>query len=364
VLSEFVSQNGCKQSFSTKIRIDSTDLRFNSLPEYLCKAIINFDLDEIGATPKGGKWYHNLGNGQVIALNSLNKYPTTLKIEYVYVNPLTQCNFIRIDSILVTDSLYKKLPEIDPICKEINVWNASTFFGLFVAKDSGFWEYNPVGLIMDTLGLVQPRQSESGTYHVYRHRMNAQGCNEKYTGKITIRPAAIDLSAKTNIIGEKPPLLVAFEGKNNIGLNTNFKWHFGDINKNQSDTAWGPMVKYTYNDTGSFFPILIGFSEGCSDTLYLDTVQVKFGGLKAKSLIEAASMKVYPNPTKMSKMATIQVDGAQEKWQITIMNSIGKKVAEYELQMGQNELIIHTPPSGIYSIHCDKLIYVLKWVVE
>jgi hypothetical protein len=93
-------------------------------------------------------------------------------------------------------------------------------------------------------------------------------------------------------------------------------------------------------------------------------VQVKFGGLKAKSLIEAASMKVYPNPTKMSKMATIQVDGAQEKRQITIMNSIGKKVAEYELQKGQNDLIIHTPPSGIYSIHCDKLTSVLKWVVE
>jgi len=82
VLSTFTSKDGCVSNFTTDIFIDTTRIRFKSLPSLVCKGMKTLSLSSIGATPKGGSWSNSQGKDSTISLTNLGKYPNDIVIQY------------------------------------------------------------------------------------------------------------------------------------------------------------------------------------------------------------------------------------------------------------------------------------------
>jgi hypothetical protein len=155
---------------------------------------------------------------------------------------------------------------------------------------------------------------------------------------------------------------VDFQGQNSITGTTKYKWIFGDIKQSPKDTAWGALVSYTYNDTGRYYPKLIGVVGGCRDTIALNTITV--GLLGVKSLGENLSVQLYPNPTGMGNDVVLSIEGINKSRNIVVYNSVGSKVSSHRIEKGENQIVLKASTSGIYFIEVEGSGNQIKWVVE
>jgi hypothetical protein len=359
VLSEFSSNNGCYTSFKTDINIDTTQLRFKAMPKQLCKGMKTLLLSDIGASPTGGLWSHSQGNGNSISLDKFAKYPSRVWLTYIYDNTATKCLYGRTDSFWVTDTVKTNLGSVNGICKEAKLWDADKEFK---TTGVGTW-YSPyTGLALDTTGKINPRNSNSGSYSVYKYSSNSQGCDYQSEGQITIAPAVLNLSGMMSQTLGKPPLKVNFQGQNSIAGTTKYKWIFGDTKQSPKDTAWGALASYTYNDTGRYNPRMIGVVGGCRDTIALNTITV--GLLGVKTLGDNLTVRLYPNPTGTGSEVVLSIEGNSKSRNIVVYNSVGSKVSSHRIEKGENRIVLKASTSGIYFIEIEGTGNQVKWLVE
>jgi hypothetical protein len=357
--------DGCTKKPIVKtfiVYVDTTQLKVGTIADSMCKGMKLFDLNTVNASPKGGKWYtegSTLSSVTSVRLDSMSIYPKHVILNYFYQNSNTGCAFNHADSFWVTDTLKTTLGRIDGICKETKLWDAPKEFK---SASSGVWYSTASGLAIDSMGRISPRNSSAGTFKVNKYYKNSQGCDYQSEGQITIAPAVLSISGTLSATSGKVPLLVNFQGQNSIGGATQYKWLFGDTKQSLKDTAWGTAVSYTYNDTGRYYPKLIGVLGGCRDTIALNTITV--GLLGVKSLGENLSVQLYPNPTGTGNEVVLSIEGNSKSRNIVVYNSVGSKVSSHRIEKEQQQITFTAPSTGIYFIEVEGAGKLLKWVVE
>jgi hypothetical protein len=137
---------------------------------------------------------------------------------------------------------------------------------------------------------------------------------------------------------------------------------FGDTKQSPKDTAWGAIVSYTYNDTGKFYPRLIGVSGGCRDTISLGVVNARL--LSTSQLGENLTVNLYPNPTGAGNEVVLSIEGNNKSRSITVYNAVGSKLSSYRIEKGQQQIKLNAASPGIYFIEVDGAGNQIKWVVE
>jgi hypothetical protein len=321
-----------------------------------------FDLNTVNVSPKGGKWYtegSTLNSVTSVRLDSMSIYPKHVILNYFYQNSNTGCVFNHADSFWVTDTLKTTLGRIDGICKETKLWDAPKEFK---SASSGVWYSTTSGLAIDSMGRISPRNSSAGTFKVNKHYTNSQGCDYQSEGQISIAPAVLSISGTLSATSGKVPLIVNFDGMNSIAGATQYKWLFGDTKQSPKDTAWGAAVSYTYNDTGKFYPRLVGLADGCRDTINLGVVNARL--LSTKQLGENLTVNLYPNPSGAGNEVVLSIEGNSKSRNIKIYNSVGSKVSSHHIEKGENKIVLKAPTSGIYLIEIEGTGNQIKWVVE
>jgi hypothetical protein len=321
-----------------------------------------FDLNAVNVSPKGGKWHLDgsiLNAVTAVRLDSLKTYPKQLVLNYLYQNSKTGCVFNHADSFWVSDTVKINLGSVSSICKEVKLWDAPV---AFKSSSAGVW-YSPTsGLAIDSMGRITPRNSSAGTFKVNKHYTNSQGCDYQSEGQISIATAVLNLSGSLSVTSGKVPLLVNFQGQNSIGGATQYKWLFGDTKQSLKDTAWGTAVSYTYNDTGKFYPRLIGVSGGCCDTIDLGAVSARL--LSINQLGENLTVNLYPNPAGAGNEVMLIVEGNSKSRSITVYNAMGSKVSSHRIEKGQQQIKLAAASPGIYFLEVEGAGNQIKWVVE
>jgi hypothetical protein len=357
--------DGCTKKPIVKtfiVYVDTTQLKVGTIADSMCKGMKVFDLNTVNVSPKGGKWYPEgsiLNSVTSVRLDSMSIYPKHVILNYFYQNSNTGCAFNHGDSFWVTDTVKMVLGSVTDICKETKLWDASKEFK---SASAGVWYSTASGLVIDSVGRINPRNSVAGTFKVNKHYTNSQGCDYQSEGQISIAPAVLNISGTLSATSGKVPLKVNFEGQNSIAGSTQYKWIFGDAKQSPKDTAWGALASYTYNDTGRYYPKLIGVVGGCRDTIALNTITV--GLLGVRSLSDNLSVQLYPNPTGMGNDVVLSIKGNSKSRNIVVYNSVGSKVSSHRIEKEQQQITLTAPSSGIYFIEVEGAGKLLKWVVE
>ena len=357
--------DGCTKKPIVKtlnVYVDTTQLKVDALSDTMCKGMEVFDLNAVNVSPKGGKWYSEgstLNSVTSVRLDSMSIYPKHVILNYFYQNSNTGCAFNHADSFWVTDTLKTTLSRIDGICKETKLWDAPKEFK---SASAGVWYSPTAGLAIDSMGRITPRNSSAGTFKVNKHYKNSQGCDYQSEGQISIAPAVLSISGTLSATSGKVPLKVNFEGQNSIVGTTEYKWIFGDTKQSPKDTAWGASVSYTYNDTGKFYPRLVGLAGGCRDTINLGMVNARL--LSTKQLGENLTVNLYPNPSGAGNEVILKIANNKQSRNVNVYNAAGSKVSSHRIEKGENKIVLKAPTSGIYLIEIEGTVNQIKWVVE
>jgi hypothetical protein len=357
--------DGCTKKPIVKtfdVYVDTTRLKVDAIADSMCKGMKVFDLNTVNVSPKGGKWYLDgsiLSSVTSVRLDSLSIYPKHVILNYFYQNSNTACAFNHTDSFWVSDTLKTTLGRIDGICKELKLWNAPSEFK---SASAGIW-YSPTGgLAIDSMGRINPRNSSAGTFKVNKHSKNALGCDYQSEGQISIAPTVLSISGTLSATSGKVPLIVNFDGKNSIAGATQYKWLFGDTKQAPKDTAWGAAVSYTYNDTGKFYPRLIGMAGGCRDTISLAVVSARL--LSTKQLGENLTVNLYPNPSGAGNEVILMIANKIQARNVTVYNAVGSRVSTHCIEKEQEQITLITPTSGMYFIQIEGSKNKVKWLVN
>lgn len=357
--------DGCTKKPIVKtfnVYVDTTQLKVGTIADSMCKGMKVFDLNTVNVSPKGGKWYaagSTLSSVTSVRLDSMSIYPKHVILNYFYQNSNTACAFNHTDSFWVSDTLKTTLGRIDGICKELKLWDAPKEFK---SASAGVWYSPTAGLAIDSVGRINPQNSVAGTFKVNKHYTNSQGCDYQSEGQISIAPAVLNISGTLSATSGKVPLKVNFEGQNSIVGTTEYKWIFGDTKQSPKDTTWGAAVSYTYNDTGKFYPRLVGLAGGCRDTINLGMVNARL--LSTKQLGENLTVNLYPNPSGAGNEVVLSIEGNRKSRSITVYNTVGSRVSSYRIEKEQQQITLTAPSSGIYFVEVECAGKLLKWVVE
>ena len=357
--------DGCTKKPFVKtfdVFVDTTRLKVDAIADSMCKGMKVFDLNTVKASPKGGKWYAAgsiLSSVTSVRLDSLSIYPKHVILNYFYQNSNTGCVLNHADSFWVTDTLKTALGSVTDICKETKLWDADKEFK---TSSAGVWYSPTAGLAIDSMGRINPQNSGAGKFKVKKHSINASGCDDQSEGQISIAPAVLSISGTLSASSGKVPLIVNFDGKNSIAGATQYKWLFGDTKQAPKDTAWGAAVSYTYNDTGRYYPKLIGVVGGCRDTIALNTITVGLLGVKSPG--ENLTIQLYPNPTSTGNEVVLSIEGNSKSRNIVVYNSVGSKVTSHRIEKEENQIVLKASTSGIYFIEIEGTGNQIKWVVE
>lgn len=227
-------------------------------------------------------------------------------------------------------------------------------------QDSIHWYVNSTLLQNNESNFLKCKSLKSGKYKVTAVIFE-NGSIDSISGNFN-SPYFVNLSGTTNTLVGKLPLTVNFQGQNGIAGATEYKWIFGDTKQSPKDTAWGALASYTYNDTGRYYPRMIGVVGGCRDTIALNTITV--GLLGVKLLSDDLSVQLYPNPTGTGNEVVLSIEGNRKSRNITIYNSVGSKVSSHRIEKGENQVMLKASTSGIYYIEIEGAGNQIKWVVE
>jgi hypothetical protein len=204
------------------------------------------------------------------------------------------------------------------------------------------------------------KSSKSGKYKVTAVVFE-NGTIDSISGNFN-SPYFVNLSGTTSALVGKPPLTVNFQGQNGITGNTEYKWIFGDTKQSPKDTAWGGLASYTYNDTGRFYPRMIGMVGGCRDTISLGVVNARL--LSTNQFGENLTVNLYPNPSGAGNEVILMIANNMQARNVTVYNAMGSRVSSHRTEKGENQIALKASTPGIYLIEIEGAGNQIKWVVE
>jgi len=139
----------------------------------------------------------------------------------------------------------------------------------------------------------------------------------------------------------------------NVNNTLNYQWNFGDgtTSNNQNPT-------HTYSSDGTYTVTLIA-----SDCIFSDTISMQVNALAALEDHTESSFLVYPNPT--TNVITVTQESNYIGASYTLMNNIGNKVLEGQLNTSKTSIDLSMLAKGIYFLSLgDKNNEAIKVVIE
>ena len=227
-------------------------------------------------------------------------------------------------------------------------------------QDSIHWYVNSTLVQHNESNFLKCKSSKSGKYKVTAVVFE-NGSIDSISGNFN-SPYFVNLSGTTSTLVGKPPLTVNFQGQNNIADTTQYKWIFGDTKQSPKDTAWGALVSYTYNDTGRFYPRMIGVVGGCRDTIALGMVSARL--LSTNKMGEKLTVNLYPNPSGAGNEVMLMIANNKQSRNINVYNALGSRVSSHRIEKRENQIVLKASTSGIYFIEIEGAGNQIKWVVE
>ena len=244
-----------------------------------------------------------------------------------------------------------------PICQKDSIF----FYARHQrCQDSIHWYVNSTLVQHNESNFLKCKSSKSGRYKVTAVVFE-KGSIDSISGNFS-SPYFVNLSGTTSTLVGKPPLTVNFQGQNGIAGTTEYKWIFGDTKQSPKDTAWGALVSYTYNDTGRFYPRMIGVVGGCADTISLGVVSARLLG--TNQLGENLTVNLYPNPSGAGNEVVLSIEGNSKSRNIKIYNSVGSKVSSHHIEKGETQITLFADSPGIYFIEVEGVRNQVKWLVD
>jgi Secretion system C-terminal sorting domain len=244
-----------------------------------------------------------------------------------------------------------------PICQKDSIF----FYARHQhCQDSIHWYVNSTLVKHNESNFLKCKSSKSGKYKVTAVVFE-NGTIDSISGNFN-SPYFVNLSGTTSALVGKPPLTVNFQGQNGITGNTEYKWIFGDTKQSPKDTAWGGLASYTYNDTGRFYPRMIGEVGGCRDTIALGMVNARL--LSTNKMGEKLTVKLYPNPSLAGNEVILMIANNKQIRNVTVYNAVGSRVSSHRIEKGENQIALKASTSGIYLIEIEGAGNQIKWVVE
>jgi hypothetical protein len=227
-------------------------------------------------------------------------------------------------------------------------------------QDSIHWYVNSTLVQHNESNFLKCKSSKSGKYKVTAVVFE-NGTVDSISGNFN-SPYFVNLSGTTSALVGKPPLTVNFQGQNNIADTTQYKWIFGDTKQSPKDTAWGALVSYTYNDTGRFYPRMIGVVGGCRDTIALGMVSARL--LSTNKMGEKLTVNLYPNPSGAGNEVMLMIANNKQSRNINVYNALGSRVSSHRIEKGQQQITLTAASPGIYFIEIEGSSNQIKWLVE
>ena len=244
-----------------------------------------------------------------------------------------------------------------PICQKDSIF----FYARHQqCQDSIHWYVNSTLVQHNESNFLKCKSLKSGKYKVTAVVFE-NGSIDSISGNFN-SPYFVNLSGTISALVGKPPLTVNFQGQNGIAGTTEYKWIFGDTKQSPKDTAWGALASYTYNDTGRFYPRMIGVVGGCADTISLGVVSASL--LSTKQLGENLTVNLYPNPSGAGNEVILKIANNKQARNVTVYNAVGRKVSSHRIEKGENRIVLKASTSGIYFIEIEGAGNQIKWVVE
>ena len=227
-------------------------------------------------------------------------------------------------------------------------------------QDSIHWYVNSTLVQHNESNFLKCKSLKSGKYKVTAVVFE-NGTIDSISGNFN-SPYFVNLSGTTSALVGKLPLTVNFQGQNGITGNTEYKWIFGDIKQSPKDTAWGALASYTYNDTGRFYPRMIGVVGGCRDTISLGVVSARL--LSTNQLGENLTVNLYPNPSGAGNEVMLMIANNKQSRNINVYNALGSRVSSHRIEKGQQQITLTAASPGIYFIEIEGAGNQIKWLVE
>ena len=244
-----------------------------------------------------------------------------------------------------------------PICQKDSIF----FYARHQqCQDSIHWYVNSTLVQHNESNFLKCKSLKSGKYKVTAVIFE-NGTVDSISGNFN-SPYFVNLSGTTSTLVGKPPLIVNFQGQNGIAGTTEYKWIFGDTKQSPKDTAWGALASYTYNDTGRFYPRMIGVVGGCADTISLGVVSASL--LSTKQLGENLTVNLYPNPSGAGNEVILKIANNKQARNVTVYNAVGSRVSSHRIEKEENQMTLKALTSGIYFIEIEGAGNQIKWVVE
>ena len=244
-----------------------------------------------------------------------------------------------------------------PICQKDSIF----FYARHQqCQDSIHWYVNSTLVQHNESNFLKCKSLKSGKYKVTAVVFE-NGSIDSISGNFN-SPYFVNLSGTISALVGKPPLTVNFQGQNGIAGTTEYKWIFGDTKQSPKDTAWGALASYTYNDTGRFYPRMIGVVGGCADTISLGVVSASL--LSTKQLGENLTVNLYPNPSGAGNEVILKIANNKQARNVTVYNVVGSKVSSHRIEKEENRIVLKASTSGIYFIEIEGTGNQIKWVVE
>ena len=244
-----------------------------------------------------------------------------------------------------------------PICQKDSIF----FYARHQqCQDSIHWYVNSTLVQHNESNFLKCKSLKSGKYKVTAVVFE-NGSIDSISGNFN-SPYFVNLSGTISALVGKPPLTVNFQGQNGIAGTTEYKWIFGDTKQSPKDTAWGALASYTYNDTGRFYPRMIGMVGGCRDTISLGVVSARL--LSTNQLGENLTVNLYPNPSGAGNEVILKIANNKQVRKVTVYNAVGSRVSSHRIEKEENQMTLKALTSGIYFIEIEGAGNQIKWVVE
>lgn len=139
----------------------------------------------------------------------------------------------------------------------------------------------------------------------------------------------------------------------NVNNTLNYQWNFGD-----GTTSNDQNPTHTYSFDGTYTVTLIA-----TDCIFSDTISMQVNALAALEDHTESSFLVYPNPT--ANVITVTQESNYIGASYTLMNNIGNKVLEGQLNTSKTSIDLSMLAKGIYFLSLgDKNNEAIKVVIE
>ena len=340
IYSDFISTSGCKKSFESIIRVDTTTISISDEEDY-CRSAGRLMLNDIPHRPTGGTWSTEWGNDSFIVTDTFSQYPKSTTITYHYKNNSTGCLYTAKHNILISDTAFIRNAGTVSICSEIK---SSSPYKLFNPGRNGTWiSLNKDLHLKDTVAFsFVPEQTPPGRYTL-NFQYYESACPTVKQFSLMIKERQVSLFAESDIRTGNTPLTVIFRAGNKLYADSNrWLWQFS---QNPADTANSDSAVFTYRQSGMYRPVIIGSRNGCTDTFYLPEINVGTSGLYSDHL--ANTPLLHPIPAS----SVLYINHVPNLESVSIINYSGQVIRNFGINHHPVAISVADLPEGMYLLH-------------